>query len=519
MNSSEAYLLEIGTPLIIFNNRMIQPKIDASDDSNYLELNNSRYGLEEIISPSKLEELYFRHNKEGVEQYQADFLKNHLNAEFKSMDTIKQTVKENKVLSLIVNEILPVLTEDAMNSRIEGFLKEDRKEEKKKKRETEKKNEAVSPESLPAKVRKEVEALKSSLIKKIKDEYSQYQVQQIAKSNEGNVEDKIASLMLRTNRQERFGVLREDSLLCSYALNKNIMMIDSKVYELVTVADFISMFKQYISPQFYNRLQRFSSKREPRDIAELVEQAKDELEHKYHSRIVNKLMSSRLKINGNFYLPLYLEKAEKLCQRYSKFLEMKTKIDAVEHNIYQTEIMKKISDEKSRLEHIAGKRSYEENNAGFLKVEDRYYVYIKTPAYALKSPHFTSADKYIEFAPAKVGVCISYDSRCERFSIGDPVIIDGYRHPFVNYDRNKITSICLGQWSGNEMSRVRTLPPEQAVLALLSQGKKTLMMGYRTGNNPYNNLQRGNWNDWITKTEVDRKRLVCLNDFKEGDAR
>ena len=57
------------------------------------------------------------------------------------------------------------------------------------------------------------------------------------------------------------------------------------------------------------------------------------------------------------------------------------------------------------------------------------------------------------------------------------------------------------------------MPIEQKVLTLLSQAKKTLMMGYRTGRNPYIKLHKENWRNWLTKEEVEARGLVCLNEF------
>jgi hypothetical protein len=59
--------------------------------------------------------------------------------------------------------------------------------------------------------------------------------------------------------------------------------------------------------------------------------------------------------------------------------------------------------------------------------------------------------------------------------------------------------------------------PEQKVFTLLSQAKKTLMMGYRTGENPYHRLNGSEFDNRITKRDVDRRGLVVLNDYGSSD--
>jgi hypothetical protein len=74
--------------------------------------------------------------------------------------------------------------------------------------------------------------------------------------------------------------------------------------------------------------------------------------------------------------------------------------------------------------------------------------------------------------------------------------------------------ICLGHYN---TSAARRKQPSEAILELLSKGKEILMMGYRTGANPYNPLTADRWRNWMTKSEIDRQGYVCLNDF--GDDR
>ncbi|MBW2993103.1 hypothetical protein KY317_00845 [Candidatus Woesearchaeota archaeon] len=511
------YLFEIGTPLIVFNRRLIQPKSETDANDNYFEFNRIRFALDEIISPKELEELYFRNNKEAIEGKQADYVRRVLNKEFKSREAIKKTIKDNKVLGLIIEKILPVLTEEQLSRQIGDFLQEDEKQKQQEGQEEQQSAQQIQVvQEISPELKKELDWVKRDLKSRVNEEYRQYAARNPRTNDSSNVvDDRIAAMLTPSRRKKQlFTLVNEDSILCSQLLDRNIMLIENKVYDFVTAPEFLSFFQEHIDRSFYSHLQRFSSKREPRDIAELIEENKGRFNHKYHSRMVNKLMSSRMKINSEFYLPLFFQKDGDLLKRYLLLIERKIKLDSIEHYAYQEEELQKLSQEKYRLENLAQKNSYEQNNAGFEKRERGYYVYIKTPPYALKSPHIRGSDKYLEFPAAKIAVHVSYNSSYRKFQISDPVVINGYRHPFVS-SGGAYASICLGRWASS-LGQTKALPPEQAVLALLSQGKKTLMMGYRTGSNPHHKLTRTEWYDktWLTKKQVEEKGLVVLNDFE-----
>lgn len=500
MELPRPYLFEIDTPLIVFNGRLIQPKERTLRENNYLQLYGIRYGLEEIITPRKLEDLFFIHNSEAVDEFKEHYTRNYLQSEYVSRENLDRRITDNKELSLIVDKILPIITQSSLNGRIEDILQQDRPQSE---------NSQVT--EIPASLQRQINHLKREMKRQVEEQYSDH----TAQGETDQIESRVNELLRQTSgysRDDSFPLLREDSVLYELLGRSNMMLLHDKIYSLDTIKDYISLFQDGISQQMFNRIQRFTAKQDPREITDILYENRDHIQHKYRSRINNKIKASHIKVNDKYYLPVLTGKTDELEERYKIILEKRMKLDAIDHSEMQSRDLYVLAEERQRLEQIANRSSYEENDAGFEKIDGRYYVYIKTPPYALKSPHLRSPDRYVPFRPAKIGVCIRYRDlgRGEgRFEFSKPKIMHSYRHPFLG-STNGMKEICLGRWDASRYTSGR--PPEQQALTLLNQGRKTLMMGYRTGSNPYIPLNRGEWNDWITKEEVDRRGLVCLSE-------
>ncbi len=498
------YLLTLDTPLVIFNNRLLQPKARTDDNDNYAEFYSTKFALEEIVTPKKLEDLFFRHNYDTVQRYQEEFSKSFCDHEFQSKEALAENLRQNRVLSLIVEKILPILTADRLEGRIEDIINEDKP--------VEEAYEGIPQQEveIPREVMQEVRKLQNRLIRDVENEYQQYRLEGVS-NTESQVNDQIAAILQPTlRRKASFPWLHENSVLEELLQGNNLMIIDDKTYFLETIPEFIFYFEKGLSDTLYAAIDRFSNTKSPESIVQYLEENKQHVDHKYFSRIINKIEGSKLKIHGEYFLPILDGKINDLRRRYKKLIEKSIKIDAIEHNEYQTRMLYELSQEKRRLERLAQQSDFERNGAGFHKGGgSSYVVYIKTPPYALKSPHVSGANRYVPFDPAKIGVKIKQvgDGNRSGFEITKPFIMHSYRHPFLS-DASSGKEICLGDWG-----TPGGLSPEQKVLTYLNQGKKTLMMGYRSGSNPYIKLHKEKWSNWISRQEVERRGLVVLNDF------
>jgi hypothetical protein len=523
-NLPRPYLFSLDAPIVYFNGRLLQAAAETAGEDNYVEMYKKRYTLEEVITPGKLDELYFRHNSQVVEQIQGRFIRQNFDGDFLSRESLMDDLRRNQVLSLIVEKILPVITSDRLNEKIEGIINSEPHAEQ-----AEAPRQLISRNSQPAispHIRRELNQVKRKLTERLDAEYSGNAID--LRVSVESIDSRIRRYLqasAASHPEDTFQPLAENSAL-QQAVHGNFMLLNDKVYSLATVKEFLSNFADGISREFFRLAKDVTEYTEPSELIRLIRDNRGMIEHKYYSRIKNKIKSTILKINEKYYVPLLQEQVSRLDEVYLKQLEMRIKLDAIEHNDYQTALLEKLSKERQKLEDVISRSSYEKNNAGFIKKDGEYYVYVKTPAYALKSPHIRSSERrYIEFAPVRIGVRIRYVSRTWNespgrnngiYEISKPLVIDGHRHPFVGQSA-PYSSICLGSYDlPHDYNR---LPPEKQATLLLDQGKKTLMMGYRTGSNPYpqNKLTTDNWSSWITKEEVERKGLVVLNDFSRGE--
>ncbi len=124
-NFPKPYFATLDTPLIYFGKRLLQPKQQTSDTNNYAEFYSKRFALEEIVTPKKLESLYFRHNSDVFERFQQEFIETYFEREFKTRAELSASFKQNKVLALIVEKVIPTITSVNLENRIGTLIRED----------------------------------------------------------------------------------------------------------------------------------------------------------------------------------------------------------------------------------------------------------------------------------------------------------------------------------------------------------------------------------------------------------
>jgi len=546
MNIPTPYVFQIDTPLIIFNRRLIQPNKKTESNDNYLELTGNKYSLDEICTPKELERLYLRHNREDFESHESRYIREKLDTEFKSKDFLKKELEQNKVLSLIVNQVLPEITAQRLEEGIDQILKEHNEEQMANHRvrsqratdydsddeaSSQSQRQSRATQRFSRELLEQIRKTKEQLLKQLDEEYKAHerikpQTRQAQRMRQrAGIEDRVADILMERDRrysqdipQRSFSRLDDDSILNNSLVKENLMFIGEKVYDIVSVQEFISYFKEHMSPQLYQNLQRFSPDTHPDQVNRYIRENILNIEKKCRSRIRNKLREAKLRINSSYYLPFFREDSSSfrndLVTKYKKLIEKKIKADAIEHYEFQAQEVQRLAEEKKELEKIAKVRDYERKGAGFSVRDGYYYVFVTTPPYALKSPHERGAEKYVVFAPAKIGVRVRFVDG--SFEISNPMVMHHYKHPFLgsSSSNSSYNSICLGSGGSDVSERVRRLSPDQTIIRLLDQGKKTIMMGYRTGSGPHHHLSSDMGYRFITKQEVEGKGLVCLNDFK-----
>jgi len=486
--------MELNMPLAYFRGRLFQVGEPTQADENFIVIQDVHYALEEILTPVELESVFFERQSDAIERFQAEFMRQRAHTEFESARKVAEQMRQNSVLSLIVEKILPVITAELLEKKIESMVTE---------RPAQHTHTAPRPQT-PVPESRVVARIKQQLIEEIEHEYSRYG---FPVESVGSVAGRLAGI------RDLNGRVRDDSALGQAARSLDLLITPERVYKLSTAREFLAHYSAYIEGSLRSRISRFADTTDPSRILEAMQSSQELIEHSHRSRIMNKLSSMKLNIEGCFTLPLMIKSTREFQDVYAKALERKLKIRAVLEDQSRAEELRKATQEQQRLEEIARMQNYERNGAGFMQYNGQYYAYVTTPPYALKSPHISGERCYVEFPPAKVGVSIQatdYGSR--QFMVGWPVVFGPYKHPFVEHnDGRGAYQICFGSWSPE--NRTKGMTPERKVVALLDHAKKTLMMGYITGAHPYNPLQLDRFPKMLTKEEVARKGLVVLNDF------
>ncbi len=527
----------LAEPWMLYKGRIYQPasSVDELVD-NYIELGNKKFPLEEIESAKGLEDLYFIKNAQQIEQCEQEFMQSAANTEYRSRDTINQELSRNKVQQLLVTKVLPIITNFNADDQLAKMIDEENgiahnnnfievmAENAGGRTRTTARDiaEAAQTGNMSPEMRREIQEQKRNLTQGIQRQYRGFEHHPRRNRGTRTEEDSTILNQLSAAINDHYGnqraprgirELHDRSIMTSHIFpDRNLMFYDNRVHDLVTPQEWISYFEQYIDRNFYRRLQRMSPSKDPSEIYDLIKENKGLVEKRYLSRLMIKMQSSKVKIDGNYFFPIQMEEdsVSDIEQLYKKLIEKEVKLKAIEHNEFQAMQMYEIQKQREQLSRIANLDKFEMNGSGYEIIDRTYYAYVTTPEYCLKSPHVRDAHKYLVMPPAKIGVAITYQSG--NFTINDPIVMNEYRHPFLS-QRGRMQQICLGDY---DSSRARRQVPEECVMTLLSKAKENILMGYRTGSNPYRKLTKESWRDgWITKREMQRRNLLCLNDFSD----
>ncbi|MBT5021232.1 hypothetical protein HOK51_04315 [Candidatus Woesearchaeota archaeon] len=541
MNLPQPYIFKLDTPLIYFGGSLYQANNKTEQTQNFISINDQKYSIEKISSPSELEELYYAHNLDSIDQFKEQFIQETLNREYVSRDEVSRRFSQNNVLSVIINEILPVITAIRFESQIDAAIEDDdvvpasvadesnsrgsRRRSRPRSRNSLSANRSQSDSNLreilddldsaatrngsnrtnnnrDEQTLREAQNISRDLINRIEQEYSQYSRAR-RNSRSTVVDSQIDSLLgLRDAPVDR-------SILKTHLMpGINFLKLDNGLYELLNYGEYLEIFKEKMDPIFYRDARRISSKELPETVNEFIGKNINHIQHKIRSRIKNKLRGMILNMDGNYQIPIYVEEQDQLQSKYNKLTERKVKIEAVQDSEFQTRQLAEIAEERNKLERLAQLSSYEKNGAGFKSESNGYWAYITTPPYVLKSPH---TGDYFKFGSAKVGVFISDNGYGDgQVSVGNPHILNKYAHPFLSGNTTNQT-LCMGNYNKDD---ARRLNPGQCALTLLTKAKETLMMGYRTGSNPYKRLNATSFpRKVISEAKMRQEGLVCLNVF------
>ncbi len=462
-------LFDLETPLIIYNDTLFQTTL-GDNGVDFLDLAGIDYSVEPVMEIDELESLYMERNQEAIVAFQTRFMRTLSRQDYMSRDRINQLISNNRTLAFLADRVLPLITDENRDQRLLELLGEDIVYEQ--------------PEGaveVPLSVLRELARVKRDLVSRIENEYRPV-----------------------TNASGDYSALTQ-------ALGTNpFLIVDDRVYMLFTVPELGEEFQEEMTPSACAAFRRFPTTASKDEAASLLTTERFDIDRRLYSKLKNLVNTSSVFLDDRLYFPILVGSADDVERLHGNLLEKRIKIAAIENDEYQSLELHKIAEQRQRLEQLANRREYVVNDAGFKILNGGYYAFVRTPPYALKSPHVSSQDCYVPFGPAEVAVRISQSG--SGFDVGNPIVINSYAHPFLS-GSSSMQKICLGSWS--TASNTHRLNSEEKVARLLDQGTKTLMTGYRSGNNPYNRLDKNHFSDWLTREQVDRRGLVVLNELME----
>lgn len=113
---------------------------------------------------------------------------------------------------------------------------------------------------------------------------------------------------------------------------ERVLVLDKKLYDLLTIPEYISIFQNSFEPNFYKKLEKACQTLPPQEISEMISNNKDKVHRKVLPKARNKIWhsnrSGELYLDGNYWIPQFRSSNNDLVQVYKKLLEKKVKIDA-----------------------------------------------------------------------------------------------------------------------------------------------------------------------------------------------
>ncbi len=129
--------------------------------------------------------------------------------------------------------------------------------------------------------------------------------------------------------------ISDNSIFSSLAGYERVLLLDQKVYNLLTIPEFISKFKKAMEENFYKELIDKSAKLEPEKVAEMLTNNKDRIVREVFPLVRNKIWNSdrstKILLDGVYWIPDYNKSGiDNLRKDYGALIEKVIKTAAAE---------------------------------------------------------------------------------------------------------------------------------------------------------------------------------------------
>jgi len=214
------------------------------------------------------------------------------------------------------------------------------------------------------------------------------------------------------------------------------------------------------------------------------------------------------KIGKEYHITKPIGTIEWFDSEYKKVLVEDFSVEADEEATNQQEALKDIETEYSKMvESVTAfeqKGTFEYEGTGIIRRSGANYIYIKIPEFALRDSKKDTGN-YL-FSGCRIGVRVSYG---DSISVGKPVIIEQYSHPFLKHYNDEFQEICMGDYNTAALSDMNSA---DAITKYLADAATIISRGYTATCRPYNHLGNSYFTGQrVGDLELKKRKIKSMN--------
>jgi len=118
---------------------------------------------------------------------------------------------------------------------------------------------------------------------------------------------------------------------------ERVLMLDEKLYDLLTMPEFLEKFRRSFEPSFFAELQRIAARSEPERVSAYLTSNVSRMNEKALPLVRNKIWHSKrsckLFFDGVYFVPNFRGSSMFLLDRYKGLLESKVKSEAINEHL------------------------------------------------------------------------------------------------------------------------------------------------------------------------------------------
>lgn len=155
------------------------------------------------------------------------------------------------------------------------------------------------------------------------------------------IKEKVLELCVLPQRATRgrvgTGQIRwaaEASAMASMVGYERVLLVDGKVYELLTLAEYVARFERAFEPDFFADVQSMCASLDPAGLCDMMRHNLDRMDKRTYSVIRGKVHFDRrtfeLQLDGVYFVPEFVCRRDEFATGYEQAMERALKLEAVQ---------------------------------------------------------------------------------------------------------------------------------------------------------------------------------------------